>query len=386
MGGCNSTWNDVELAGALVGAGVATVASGGIAAAGLVAATAASATYFATKQGCSRDPTAVINATNQIVATAIVQSLNYCTQIAETWQDINITCDPQLPSGEVYEGNAACKTCVEDVFQGMLEQHAMERKMWGRENPADVRVRLDINSEYTLLLGRVGTCGMVACKACTLANVSQGNILTANSACNDTLKNTDIFKTNLSALVQQQLLNNQDVLAGVAKKFASNNVTTLTETITNKISTNVTSTFLNDFVDSLQNTQIIRLDTPSFSGQGIAQNNVFQLAAQYVSSNGVAENSFDSDTWTIIQQVANEQNTLNDLGTLTFQATIGFAQAVDNVVGQVMIATLVVLAVVVLVIIGYASYKFIRKTSLEVAQVASEIELSRMQKATYQDF
>lgn len=387
MGGCNSTLNSLELAGAVIGAGIATAATGGVAAAGAIAGTAAAGTYFATKQGCSRSASALVHATNEIVATAIITSLTYCTQIAETWQDINITCNPVLPAGQVYEGNLACGQCVTDVFEGMLAQHALERKLWIDADPASIGVRLDINSEYTLLMGRVGTCGVVACKACTLANVSQSNILTAESSCYDTLTDTTQFKSNLGALVQQQLLNNQDVLAGVAKALGDNNVTNLTQTIVTSIATQVTETFLQNFVQLLKSTQILTLNTVgSFSGNGIAQINTYQVAVQYVSDQNVVTNALGSSVFDIIQQVAEQQNTLNDVGTLVFQSTIGFGQALDNVVGQVMVATLALLAVVVLGILGYAGYRFVRRSAAEAARVASEVELSSLQKAAFQQF
>lgn len=387
MGGCNSVLNNIELAGAVIGAGVATAASGGAAAAAAVGGTAAAATYFATKQGCSRDAKGLVNATNQIVAAAIINSLTYCTQMSETWQDLNITCVPDLPEGQVYEGNKACGQCIEGVFEGMLAQHAMERKMWQNTNPDSVRVRLDINSEYTLMMGRTGTCGLVACKACTLANVTQNNILQANSSCYDTLTDTTQFQSNLSSLVQQQLLNNQDVLAGVAKAFGNSDVTSLTEDIVNKISTQVTTNFLQNFVESLKSTQIIRIAANGgFSGNGIAQINTFQLAVQYVSDRNVVENAISGSVFEVIQQVADEQNTLNDVGTLVFQSTIGFTAAINNVVGQVMIATLALLGVVVVAILCYAGYKFIKKTAVDASQVASEVELSNLQKAAFQQF
>lgn len=387
MGGCNSTLNDIELAGVVIGSGIAVAASGGAATAGAIAATGAAGAYFATKQGCSRDRTAIINATNQIVATAIIQSLTYCTQVSETWQQIKIGCNPRLPDGQVYEGNYACGVCINDVFQGMLDQHQLERKMWDRENPSQIGVRLDINSEYTLLMGRVGTCGMVACKACTLANISQSNILSADSQCYQTLTDTTQFQSNLSGLLKQQLINNQDVLAGVARAFSNNNVSTITQDIVNRISSNVTSDFLNNFVNLLQSTQIITLEsTTNFSVTNIAQINAFQLAVKYVAENKVVENSISDSVFDLIAQVANEQNTLNDVGTLVFQATVGFEQAISNVVGQIMIATLVLLGVIVLGILAYAGYRFIKKTVVASKNLEQEQELTRIQQTAFERF
>lgn len=387
MGGCNSTLNDIELGGAVIASGVSVALSGGASTGAAIAGTAALGTYMATKQGCSRSKSAIINATNQIIATAMIQSLTFCTQISETWQQLNIKCDPALNPGEVYEGNYACGVCVKDVFEGMLAQHALERKMWDRDNPSDIGVRLDINSEYTLLMGRVGTCGMVACKACTLANISQSNILANNSNCYTTLTDTTQFQSNLSGLLKQQLVNNQDVLAGVARVFSNNNVSTITQDITNRISTQVNSTFLNNFVSRLQNTQIITLDSNSgFSARNIAQINSFQIAVQYVAENNVVTNSISDSAFDLIAQVANEQNTLNDVGTLTFEATVGFQQAISNVVGQVMIATLVLLGVVVLVILCYAGYRFIKKQVVRAENTKTEQDLTLIQKSAFQQF
>ena len=88
MGGCNSVWNDVELGGAIVGAGIATVATGGAAAAGFALAAASAGAYFATKSGCSKDRQAIIRATNEIVATAIVTSINQCNDQTLTTQNV----------------------------------------------------------------------------------------------------------------------------------------------------------------------------------------------------------------------------------------------------------------------------------------------------------
>lgn len=387
MGGCNSTLNDIELGAFAVGAGVATVGSGGAAAVGALAAAGAAGTYFATKQGCSRSPKVLVDATNEIIATAIIQSLTLCTQLSETSQNIEITCKPNLPEGTVYEQNLACGNCVENVFQGMLDQHAMERKQWVGETPSQVGVRLDINTEYILMMGRVGTCGMVACKACTMANVSQSNILTQNSACYDTMTDTESFKSNLQSLLNQQLVNNQDVLAGVAKALGKDNVSDISETITNTISSKVTSTFLNQFVQSLKSSQTIILNADGVTSfSNIAQINTFQAAVSFVTNSNIVSETISSEVFDTISQIANQQNTLNEVGTLTFQATVGFTQMIYSVVGQVMLATLVLLAVVVLVIIGYAGYKSIRKSILAAEKVSKDVELAQFQAAAFERF
>jgi hypothetical protein len=361
MGGCNSTLRSIIGGVAFVGA----IAQGDVAG----SVNAYNAVNSDKKSGCSKDKVAVVNATNEIIAASIVQSLTTCTQISESWQNIEISCTPVVPVGQlVFEENKACGMCVTGVFQGMLDQHELERATWKRGTSAEVRVRLDIDAEYGLMLSRLGNCGLAACKACTFANITQSNILTADSRCYDTLRNSDTFKSNLTSQVKQQLVNNQDVLAGVAKAFANSNVTSVTETIVNRISSVVNQSFLDDLASRMQS---------KFSGSSITQANAFQVAVNYVDEKQVATQAFSSAVFTTIEDVANQQNTLNDVGTLVFEATVGFTAAINNVVGQVMIATLALLGVIVLFIIGYGGYKFIKKSTFAAERLEKEIEFKR---------
>lgn len=359
MGGCNSVLNDIELGGAFVGAGIASAASGGIAAAGAVAGAGAAGAYFATKKGCSKSKTAIVDVTNSIVASAIVLSVENCGSNEIATQSIKLTCKPDVPEGQVYEQNPACRTCNAGVFEGMLAQHALERKLW--DQGQEVTIRLPINEEYALMLGRIGTCGVNSCKACALANVTQANILNGNSNCYDQLRSQANFRANLTDLVQEQLVNNQDVLSGVAQAFGAQGVNSLTDKIVNQISTQVTDNFLNQVVSRMTATQDITLEGASISTNNISQYSAYNIALQQVTENDIVTNSISDAVFDTVARVANEQNTLNDVGEVVFEATVDFTKAVNNTVGQVMIAVLVVLGVTVVAIVGYALYKAFRK-------------------------
>ena len=386
MGGCNSVWNDVELGGAIVGAGIATVATGGAAAAGFALAAGSAGAYFATKSGCSKDRQAIIRATNEIVATAIVTSINQCNDQTLTTQNVKLTCAPSNLEANttVYEANSSCTRCIENVFNGMQSQHDLERKLWSK-GPA--QVRLPINDEYMLLMGRLGTCGMTVCKACTIANVSQANILSTNSSCFSNIDQQASFKTNLSSLLKQQLVNNQDILAGVAKAFGNSNVSNITENLTNLISSKADTNFINSVFRQITSTQNITLQSNgSTTVNNISQINTFNIALQLVSQANIAENSISNDVFQTVAEVANQQNTLNDVGTLVFESTVTFVGAIDSIVGKVMLAALITLGVIVLVIIAYALYRFIKKSVVATQKVAREIELTRMQQSALQQF
>lgn len=386
MGGCNSVLNDIELAGAFVAAGVATVATDGEdVAAAEVAGAGSLGSYFATKKGCNKSKAALVQATNEVIATAIILSLTTCNSQDFFSQVIEIKCDPQLPPGEVYEQNAACGSCNQAVFGGMLAQHDLERKLWGQGK--EVKVRLPIDQEYVLMLGRLGTCGVNTCKACSLANVTQASLVKAESDCYQQITNVQSFKTNLTNLVQQQLVNNQDVLSGVAKAFGAEGVNKLTEKVTNQIVSNVTSTFLNNTTNLMKGQQVVRVNQGgSVTANNISQYTAFNVALQEVTSAQITERSISDAVFTTIAEVANQQNTLNDIGEVVFESTVDFTKAINNSVGKVMLAVLVALGLVVLFIIGYALYRFFRKVTISSENLARKIETQQANLSAFDQF
>jgi len=380
--------NDLELAGAFIGAGVATVATGGAAAAGAVVAAGAAGAYFATKKGCSKSKTALVQATNEITAAAMILSITDCGSSEYASQVIEITCLPVPNAGQswdVYEENPACGACNNAVFEGMLAQHALERKMW--DEGKEVKVRLPIDQEFVLMLGRLGTCGINSCKACSLANVTQTNILSQNSACYDQMNISNNFKTNLTNLIQEQLVNNQDVLSGVAQAFGAQGVNNLTEKIVSQISSNVTENFLTTTLTRMSQSQVIQVNAGgTVSLNNISQYSAFNIAFEAVTENDIINKSISDAVFSTVAEVANEQNTLNDVGEVIFQSSIDFTKAINNSVGKVMIAILVSLGVVVVAIILYALYKFFKKTTVTATNLAKKIETQRSHLAAFDQF
>lgn len=387
MGGCNSSpWSDVMLGASFILAGAGAVATDGASlAANLGSAGALGGAYFSTKKSCGKSTTALIQATREIISTAVVLSINQCASDDTSLQGITITCNPNLASDEVYEQNAACGTCNRNVFDGVLSGHQQEREVWNRGG--SVKVRLPIDDEYVLTLGRIGTCGMISCKACSLANVTQANILNINSNCYQQVESSTNFQNNLTGLVQQQLLSNQDVLAGAAQVLGERNVSKLTERIVDRISSNVNSTFLNQVVAQMKSSQIIQIDSgTSVSLNNISQYNAFNVVLNEVTEEQVVEKSINTAVFASIAQIANQQNTLNDVGEVVFEATVDFTKAVDNSVGQVMFAVLAALGAVVLAIIGYAIYKFVKRTAKDTEDLARTIDQQRSKMAALQQF
>jgi hypothetical protein len=369
-------------AGALIGAGVATAATGGAAAVGAVAAVGSAGALMATKRGCSRNRSAILNATNQIIASAVIKSLVNCNTTRDSSQNIEIKCAPVMPPGatyDVYEGNPACTSCVRDVFQGMLDQHKLERAMWKK---GEIKVRQPINEEYVLLLSRVGTCGLTACKACTMANVTQSNILTSNDTCVSNLSTSTTFKSNLTALINQQMTNNQDILSAFATKLGDSDATTILTTVSNTILANLGQTFLQDMADALKSSQTIEITSNGTTSlNNISQINVFKIVVEELSKNNSLTESINGIYDQYLSDIDNEQQSLNSVGDLVFDGTVTFVSAIDNVVGQVMFASIAVLTLLILSVIFYSIYKFFAKLAKTASQRERMSHFATMQKA-----
>jgi len=358
MGGCNSIFSNMTLLAGPIGAGIANLISPD--AVNAINSVGFPGLPFSNKSGCSPNKDAVIQTTQEIIASAIVTSFNSCDQTAIVDQQISITCHPSFSDPNmVYEANTACGNCNSAVFKGMLQQHVLEEKL-NTANPSQARVRLPINNEFVLMLSRLGICGISTCKACSLANVTQASFISASSTCYDQITDVNLFKTNLTSLISQSLLSNQDVLAGVAKAFANSNVTQVSEVLSSQIASYANYSFLQDIASRMQSSQIITINGSSVEENNITQTNAFTIALQSVITNNIVENALGTEIFNLVEQVANSQNTLDDAGNLVFQSSVDFVAAINNVVGQVLISVLVVLGVVILFIIGYSFVKGIK--------------------------
>ena len=383
MGGCQSTSARIgETAGAFALAGVSAVA-GAPALAGL-AGGVGFGFALGGKRGCDKSPTALVKATNEIIATAIVQSSNKCNQQADITQLIDIRCLPTNLDGiQVWEQNAGCRLCFESVFEGMLAHHALERKLWNEGQ--EVKVRLPINDEYGLMLQRLELCGIGQCKACALQNVTQANLLKANSSCYEQLRSTANFSANLRALIKEQLLNNQDVLSGLADALGQNGLDSITDTVSSRLETQVTTSFLTSVTSLMEQSQVIQIRSNStVDTNNISQENAYNIALQEVTNSNVTLNAISTDVFDAVARVANQQNTLNDVGEAVFQSTLDITQALEGVVARVMFAVLSVLVVTVLVIVGYLIYKVIRRAVKAAHRQEKLYQLKQTQKPLLQ--
>lgn len=376
MGGCNSVVHKLEIAGAFVGAGLAGVTGNEGVAAGLAGVGAG--LVAGGQKGCDKSKEALIQATNEIVTTAFIMTMNECTQTAEILQNISLSCKPNVSSiaGGVrhyYEENVACKQCMDNVWQGMLKHHALEQAIW--DQGGDVKVRLPLNEEYALLLQRIEICGLNACKACVFSDITQANIITSSETC----KSDNNFRTNLQAnittLLQGTFLENKDVLAGVANKLKSQNVKTMSTYLSTQLTNQISTQFIRSAITQISSSQTITIEgNGPIQVNNMSQKSIFNVVLNEVTTAEVTTNALSESFFRELAEFVNQQNTLNDVGELVFESTIELTSALEHSVGQVMLAVIIALGVVVTGILGYAVYRAVKKGVAETVQLSQQTQ------------
>ncbi len=305
---------------------------------------------------CDTGPTSLINATNNIVSIAIAKSISNCFADQIALQNTRIKCKPRVPEDiTVFEANAACGQCIQNILLASQRQNEMERILWTNTNPA--QVRLPIDQYYASIIQEAESCGLSYCKACVLTDITQMNIVQSTDQCISTFMTNTNIQSNLTTLIQQQFLNNQDVLAAAAQVFASKDVSDLTDTVTNNLMAVVNTQFLEDLQKDIQTSQIIQLTSDTqVSLSHVSQSSISVVAQKFVDDNNVAVMAFGEEIFSAMANIVTQQNTLNSVGQAIFQSTLTFTSAINSSVGLVMFAMIIVLGVTVLAILGFLIY------------------------------
>lgn len=315
---------------------------------------------YASKQGCGRSKSVIIQSFKEIVATSVVVSLTQCNSVQTSAQEITINCRPQTEEGKVFEENSSCGNCIRNVFDSMTEALEREESVW-KKNPAEARVRLPIDSQYDTLSGRIGACGAF-CKACFLSNLSQASIISSSSKCYENLQSSKEFETNFSSLMKQQLSSNQDLFAGVLKVLGSADEGTLATNLYDKVKIGLTTEFLTNVATKLKQQQVIAVSTNgSTSLSNVTQYSAFNAVMEELTAQNVINNILEQFDLTTALQVANERNTLDSFGNMAFDSIVTFASAIQGTVFQILIAVLALLGSVVIGILVAGIYRVTKK-------------------------
>ena len=315
---------------------------------------------------CDKSKQGIINATNRIISAAIIKSVNNCSSSVVSSQNVEILCQNKSNPTEIYEANQSCTTCMNNVFQGMQDHYKQEREQ-NTENPKSAKVRLKFDTQLDMLNKRMFQCGVETCKACSLINVSQNNVITSGSNCYQQIQNQANFSVNIRAILKQQLLSNKDVLAGVVNALNNTNIDSITDTISNDIETRITNNYLKNLSTSIQSGQSINVVSGSTSVSSVSQYNMFQSIVKSVNNDNIASDVLNNSLLTAIEKSVNQENTLNDFGEVIFNVVNTPLGAINKTVEYVMISVLSFLGLLTIILIIYLAVKF-RKSKPVIEQ------------------
>jgi len=359
------------------------------------------------EQACDKTSHGLINAVNDIVSVSIMRSINSQVATVSESENISVSCHPQLgenigvlpwpePSSSkvdaradahqnsshpptepsVYEENIGCALCLNSVFDGFEDHHRLERRMWTSSPPA--RVRTPLVQEVNLLFDRVQACGLKACKACVLSNVTQYNSLASFTVpvVNETFQNT--LKSNIQMEVEEQLKQNTDVLSAAARVLGiSGSKNDVVENISNKINSVMEDFDWNTLRNNLSNIQSFQFVGDDGGGDvvhGVSMDGALNVVVHQVTKEDIANQALSEATLKAVESIINSQTTLNNVGDLLFGSVVKFSTVIDTTIGRIMLATIIGLGLILLFIFGYMVYNAtegVFKSDVRVPPVSS---------------
>ena len=314
------------------------------------------------KGKCNTDHGGMVNAMNQIISMSVVKSVNNCDTNTKTTQTFNLFCNPIIDpnaSYTVYEGNPSCTDCIQGHFDAWKGQVESEKKLW--TSPQQTIVRQDINKSYNILINGLSACGINTCKACSIQNVNQSNMINISSDCNNIEQVQKVFNANVRGLVSQQLTQNQDILASAMKTLVTNNANSVIDTISTSISSKITTNTINNWIQNAFKFQNITLKASgTVVTNNISQANIYNSVVESVSKTDISSKVLDELNFQLFETIINSQQTLNSVGETVFKSVTGFLGLIDGIVGRVLVATAAILGLVVFVIVFFIIYKIVK--------------------------
>lgn len=324
-----------------------------------------------TGSGCGRSQQAYLHAATQIMAESVTRYANVVSLGSQSAQTVSLRCVPQLFSADgtaqvqssttpVYEANPACATCQQNVFDGLDEQHRLERLQW-RHGPA--RVRLSRNEEAQMLLDRLRQCAYTVCKACVVVDVNQNQLIQASQLTSFEARGNTLFNNIFQDTLRSQLINNQDTLSKLAQALGENQSV---ESLTANLTTNLNVQSLNRIVRSVGSglTASQSLVVNSSSGtnvSGLSQTQTMQSLSTSLEKDDSWLGDQNKSALTATATLVNQQTTLNDVGQVIFTSTLTLAKAIESVVFKVFLSIVGAIGAIVLGLAAYVLYRVAQK-------------------------
>ena len=125
------------------------------------------------------------------------------------------------------------------------QRYKLEQNQWESSNAG---MKLNINTDFEQMNERLEVCGLSVCKACSLLNITQTNIISAENQSFQRITSNPQFKLSLKNTFQEQVTQNQDVLSGIASAWNNPDVAQISTHLSNIYTSGSISNFIDDTV------------------------------------------------------------------------------------------------------------------------------------------
>jgi hypothetical protein len=306
---------------------------------------------------------ALVNVVNNMVADIFVNIALYCNSTNTSSQTILIECNPANitpTSNTVYELNSACNNCLQNVVANHLNYYQFQQQLW--ENGDIVpSVKKPIDSDYQAAINEFVSCTTTHCKACVAQNLSQKTVVKSVTSCAafNNVKNT--IDQQLMAQITQQLTNNQDMLAPLAEMLGASTTNDIVYNITNRISSKITDNVISNIQNQISSQQSIVLNQSSGNDSGMTQESSFHSVQSYLEKTNIFNDILEKSQWDLLQNLVNEQNTIDSLGNTVVKAVGYLSKLLTDVVGKVVLFIMIMVGVIFVGIVIYIITHLIQK-------------------------
>jgi hypothetical protein len=296
---------------------------------------------------------------NTITATVFTDVTLQCASKVLSSQTANIQCRPPYEdNGEIqaYENSEACKRCFNNVNSYQINYYKNQEALI-KDNSSS-RINLPIDQDYTNVWQKLVDCGKNSCKACVYENVSEATVAKAITGCKSMSKISNQITQKINDAVTQKLSDNKDFIAPLAQMIGGSTMQQIVSNVSNRMASKITESVVANVQNTIVNNQNIKLDGSTVDGA--SQVSSFSSVLRYVQKTELMNSVFSDAEFTILQDLANKQNTIDELGNSVSKSVNAFSKMITSVVGKVVIFMILLLIVITVGVGVFLFSKFIK--------------------------
>jgi len=319
--------------------------------------------YQQTQMGGGTSQEALVNVVNNMVADVFINISLYCNSRSTSTQTLQINCQPYNNSSTIiYEENAACKTCIQNIVDNQINNYNWQKTLWSTTTPS---VQGSIDTDYQNVINEFVSCGKLSCKACSIENTSQSTVIQSvlNCAAINDIQNA--INQQLTAQITQQLVNNQDMLSPLANMLGASTTNDVITNINNRITALITESVIANITQTISNNQNITVESKAGGTENVTgqtQTSAYNSVMNYLGQTNIFNNILQQSQWDILQDLINTQNTIDTLGN-TIVKTVGYlSKLLTDIVGRVVFFVLILVGVIFLAMLVYIVTSLVQKS------------------------